>query len=467
MEAIGDREIGLHEEPDELSSLPITPFERFMVEDDQPAYPKTYYFELAFAGRVDPVILRDAASAAIRRNPLLRAKLVRDRTAMHWRLDTEPDVRIDQAAFDAPVAPPGGAVIDLEAEHGVRLWWACENDRSKVWIQLHHACADGQGARRFCVDLLVGYARFSGDEKPKWDRLDVARLHDRSVYSQTSVAPRTGAWDRARYAFDFHCRKPLPLAVPRVIARRTTSQSPVLVWHAFSPEETSRIRQRARDEDVTLNDVGMTLLFHILADWNRERGNARDDQRLRILMPADMRTGADVRLPAANRMGFAFLTRRVGDCGDLESLLRGIREETVYIKSTRIALDFVESLGVVCRFPRLLPLMLRLSGCMATAVLTNLDDPARRILRKFRVHDGLLVSGNLCLQRICVVPPIRTGTRAGFGICTYGRQLTLGLNADPSCFDMTAAQQLLAAYAQEWRQWSTASVEAPFSRDAA
>ena len=71
------------------------------------------------------------------------------------------------------------------------------------------------------------------------------------------------------------------------------------------------------------------------------------------------------------------------------------------------------------------------------------------------------------LQRISAVPPIRPGTRAGFGLCMYGGQLTIGLNADPSHFDMATAKQLLDAYVREWRRWFVTPTQESSRRRAA
>jgi len=213
------------------------------------------------------------------------------------------------------------------------------------------------------------------------------------------------------------------------------------------------IRERAREQAATVNDVAVAILLRTLACWNREHGVARDTHWLRILIPMDLRTGADSRLPAANRMGFSFLARRIGDCRDHARLLHGVHEEMNHFKQTRVGMDFIESISLFDRLPGVLPAILKWSGCMATAVLTTGHAPSRRFHRRFPMEDGQLIFGNLRLQRIFAVPPIRPGTRAGFGLCDYGGHLTIGLQADALYFDLLGAQQLLDLYIDEWRRW--------------
>jgi hypothetical protein len=123
-----------------------------------------------------------------------------------------------------------------------------------------------------------------------------------------------------------------------------------------------------------VNDVAIALLFQTLADWNLQNSRTSTKQRLRVLMPTDLRERGDRWLTAANRVGYSFLSRSIGQCHDWDALIAGISQETKYIKGIRLGLDFLQILSAVQRIPYLLPALLRLPRCMATAVLTNLGD---------------------------------------------------------------------------------------------
>ncbi len=58
-----------------LPPLPLTPFERYMLADDQPGYPMVAVMELQFGGRLDVDLLRAAFVPAIERHPLLVARI--------------------------------------------------------------------------------------------------------------------------------------------------------------------------------------------------------------------------------------------------------------------------------------------------------------------------------------------------------------------------------------------------------
>ena len=119
----------------------------------------------------------------------------------------------------------------------------------------------------------------------------------------------------------------------------------------------------------------------------------------------------DDSLPAANRMGYAFLTRQFAATHHWEKLLAGVRDETAYIKKYRVGIDFVKNMAIAQRVPFLLPLLLKTSHCLATTVLTNIGDATRRLRRRFPVEAGRALIGGLPLEYIKVTPPVRPGTR--------------------------------------------------------
>jgi len=196
----------------------------------------------------------------------------------------------------------------------------------------------------------------------------------------------------------------------------------------------------------------MATLFVTLSDWNRKVGLASESQRLRVLMPTDLRSVRDDRMPAANRMSFSFLSRRIRECENWDSLLAGIRRESQYIQQVRIGLDFLGGLSLAQQIPGLLPILMRLSRCMATAVLTTLGDPTKRFRRRFPADNHSAVIGNVSLDRIFGTPPIRSHLHAAFGLCECSRQLCVSMLANEQVLGNQAGE-LLQSYIHRWRAW--------------
>jgi hypothetical protein len=158
-------------------------------------------------------------------------------------------------------------------------------------------------------------------------------------------------------------------------------------------------------------------------------------------------------MPAANRMSFSFMARTIGQCHDWNSLLPGIRSESQGIRQIRIGLDFLGGISLAQHIPGLLPLLLKVPRCMATAVLTNLGDPTKRFRRRFPAHQDSAVIGNVVLENIFGTPPIRSQMHTAFGMCVCSRQLGLSMLGNSAVVG-GRAEELLQSYVDHWRRWA-------------
>ena len=94
----------------------------------------------------------------------------------------------------------------------------------------------------------------------------------------------------------------------------------------------------------------------------------------------------------------------------------------------------------------MLPFVLSRNVCLATVVLSNAGDPSRRFTAKFPRQSGRIVCGNLVLEAITGVPPLRVKTRAAFSISQYDRRLAVSLRCDPHYFRLEDTATLLDIY---------------------
>ncbi|WP_166830403.1 hypothetical protein [Thalassoroseus pseudoceratinae] len=445
--------------PSEPMTLPLVPFERFMMIDDRPEHPMTFYTETRLAGEIDPEAMQQAAIATARRSPLLCSRVDNIDGVPHWVAWDEFQVHVDEVSEEAIHTPPRGTTIDLHREIGWRIWFSRQDGNSILRMQFHHAACDGKGAAQVFIDLMTGYSQLTAAKEDQigWRKLRPESLPNRGVFPPVKSTRTVTRWQAMKGAWDFHMRKPKPLASERRQPISSGHREP-LQWEQceFTAAETENFRRLARELDCTLNDAATALLFRTLSDWNTTHTANRPKHRLRILIPTDLRNRADGRLPAANRMGFAFITRPVSRCADWDSLLEGVRAETEFIKDTQAGRVFLNDMSFLTAHPKLLAGLLRRSKCLATAVLTNLDDPLRRFRRRFPSEDGRIAVGNLRITAIYGLPPIRMGTRAGFGICHCNGEMTLSLQTDPAWFTRTDTRALLESYAQTWRDWAAA-----------
>lgn len=441
----------------EIFPLPLTAFERYMLVDDRPQWPMTFCVQLQFRGSLDRAAFETAVRDSLARHPLLRTRVELLQRVPHWGMPDTSPVRVEWLPSDGDFAGDTITHIDLHRDTGLRVLATSGTTSSNAWLQFHHACCDGLGARRFIVDLMTGYARAiaSDGSGPAWDDLDYESLKRRHEFaiSNRPIQAQTSFWEKIRGAYHFHVLTPHPLAAVKGSNPQAKSR---IAKQVFDAEFTNRLRQRAKSMGASLNDVAMGLLFLTLADWNRTHGAASRGDRLRIMMPTDLRETRDDRMPAANRMSFSFIARTIEQCQSVSELLAGIRAETQYIKQVRIGLDFLGGVALAQKIPGVVPLLVNSTRCMATALLTNLGDPTKRFRRRFPSQDGAALVGNVLLDAIFGTPPLRPQTHAGFGICICASKLCLSMQGHaPTLGDGNL--ELFQSYVHKWRDFGSGS----------
>ena len=100
---------------------------------------------------------------------------------------------------------------------------------------------------------------------------------------------------------------------------------------------------------------------------------------------------------------------------------------------------------------RRIPFAFRISRMMqpefATAVLGNVGDLRRLLENRFPLKNGRAVAGNVVIQRIDGVAPVRRNTNITMTFGTYGGELILNLRSNPEVFSCEDSQRLLSRVA--------------------
>src|SRR5437868_12481440 len=97
----------------------------------------------------------------------------------------------------------------------------------------------------------------------------------------------------------------------------------------FDADETAALRRVARAAGATLNDLLIAEVMLAVARQNTTRGGGN---RIRLLMPMNVRTAAHSAAPAANIVGYEPLDRVVVDSA---GLVESVRDQTAAIKQER------------------------------------------------------------------------------------------------------------------------------------
>jgi hypothetical protein len=435
--------------PNLLFPLPLTSFEYYYWCDNRPEYPTTYPVDLHFSGRCDRLRLEQALAQTLRRHPLLTARIETDaRGVPQWVAGDDQPPRIDWAPDKTPLGHTAEAMIDLTCEPGLRLWVREGAGCTRLTMQFHHACCDGQAAVRFAEELLGAYDHLCGGRvqpESAWP-VEPLRLRRRGDYGP----PPQGFWPLAQtYAIGARLwgkllwQTPTPLAVPASGPCGTSQEYLGYASRVLQPELVGRLRAAAGNAGCTFNDLLLRDAFLAVQQWNVAHGATRNGW-MRINVPTTLRDREDKHMPATNRLGFAFLTRNPRQCADPAYLLLDIHREMEAIRRDRLGLYFLGGLEMGRRLRGMIPRMLHSPRCFATIVLSYLGQLFPR--SPLAGPDGRLRCGDLVLETVAGVPPIRPLTHAALAVLRYAGRTSLHLHCDPHAFSQEQAHGLLDHY---------------------
>lgn len=440
--------------------LALVPFERYMLADDRPDYPMVFTTIVSLAGELQREPFAAALAETLERHPLLRSTLVSGgRGQLQWMPVESPQPRLDWREKSSQVIPPDvlefGEGIDLQREIGVRAWVRKGEGKSLLLMQFHHACLDGIASLRVIGDLLGAYGRRTagGGEQPELSDIDPAALARRGQFAPveaTGVERPRDLWTTVREgARMLLCR---PAAIPLLRKERLSAAEnpfPSIQWHTFNADEFKQLRNAARRMEVSVNDLIMRDLFLFLSDWNRQHAPLRESDWLRVTMPTSLRQANEESMSAANRIGYAFLTRRRRDCRDPQALLEGIRWETERVLKGKLGLEFINGLRTSLRIPFAMRLLATPPRCFSTVVLSNIGDVTRRFVGRFPREAGRVRFGDVTLLGFTGTPPLRPHTRASFFASVLAGELTIAVRCDPLHFTAAETRQVLEGYLRQ------------------
>lgn len=436
-------------------SLPLTTMEEFLYWEDRPAYPWSCFVRMRFSGCLDRAAFESAVRTVLARHPLLTAKvetLGRGRLRWYTVDDPAPAIKWESAPVGGPLPP--ATRLDLRREIGVRFHVRTEATASDLIIQFHHACCDGAGIALFMRELLVAYAVAFGTapNRARLTALDPGKLAGRGRFGLTlrkllRMAPKQLVGLLG--ARQFLMRKPAPLIPHRAGPNDSPLPKtyPAIVHSLFDREDTAGMRKAAVRRGVTSNDLLTRDLFLALAEWRLRQNIDDDGSWLRMMIPMNLRTTDDRLMPAANMVSSVFLDRRGPDFADPDRLLSGIHEEMDLIKRLRLGFTFIFSTAICRRFLGGLEKKVRADKCTVSCIFTNIGTPLAHV--PLPRSDECIVAGNVTLEDVDFVAPLRPYSCVTIVVALYARKLGVTLHYDPRPLTEQQAIDLLETYVRQ------------------
>ncbi|NQV23194.1 MAG: hypothetical protein HQ518_02405 [Rhodopirellula sp.] len=435
--------------------MPLAPFEHFMLADDCPDYPMSFFVQLKFQGRFDRPQLTAALKEALKLHPLLNSRIqgsVTEATSrIAWIESTSPPPVINWNNAEIPFRFSAGRWMDLKSETGLRLWLRESEDNTTLILQIHHSCCDGLGASSFIRTLLTAYhllhtsASISAEEA----RIDRRLLQDRDLSCSTCGRLIKMAWHGIYRISRYFKNSPVPLATPSALPSDNIceDQFPGFQTLTFDTADTKQLRVTARRLGASLNDLLLRDLFLILDRWNRRHSPDHRSRNIRVCVPINLRRPVDHRMPAANVVSLSFLDREPNQLADPVQLLANLHVQTTQTQRLRESLAFVPALKLLGMFPGRLHARMQRVRCQASAVLSNLG--VLCVGSALLGRDRRMVSGGVILESIEAILPLHPLTHVAFVASNYGGKLSLTISHDARWIDVADARELLESYVRQ------------------
>ena len=438
--------------------LPLSDFEDYMLKDDRPSHPMVFTLIAHLSGLLDRFHFTRAVNEALSCHPLLNCR-IQKLTGRGWcwvaELGGSPKIDwLEQAddwmPVDHPISP-----IDLRREPGLRVLVAASEDRAQVVFHFHHSCCDGAGAVEFLGEVFARYGLATvapNEESPTIGTADVAMLTRRDDFSETrfersrsnrSLSQLLGKAGRLLF------RRPTPILAKRPIGE-ILSQSvghSSMITQVLPKEVTRCLRAIAQSLSASVNDLCLLEMLRLIGSWNRAAGDAPLNRWIRLVIPVSLRTPDHDQVPAANMVSLAFVTRKSAECDDAMSLLQSIRKQTSEALHSQEGFVFLKCVRFLRRVPGLLSLLLRTKSCFGSIILAYVGDVRRLFSGRLPQRHGKWVAGNVMIERIDGVAPIRPNTRAAMSIGTYAGEMIINLRTDRAALSQDDAADFLAQFA--------------------
>ncbi len=438
-----------------IAPMSLAPFEHFMLADDCPEHPMSFFVQMKFQGRFDRPQLTAALQAALAVHPLLNSWIqgsAKEATSrITWIAAGSAAPTIDWNDAEVPFRFAAGKWLDLKAESGLRLWLRESEDTTTLVLQIHHCCCDGLGASSFIQTLLVAYhlLQTSGSTAELERMFDPQLLRERDL----SLSTWRRIWNTARHAFhriSRYCKlPPVPLATPRPLPEDISGDDPFPRFQTFTFDtaDTKQFRVTAKRLGVSLNELLLRDLFLILDDWNRRHSPDHSSQTIRVCIPINQRRATDGRMPAANVVSLSFLDRVTAQLADPIQLLGNLHEQVDQTLRVRTSLAFGPVLKLIGMIPGRLYARMQRTHCLASAVMSNLG--VLCVGSALLGRDRRMVAGGVVLESVEVVLPLHPLTHVAFVALNYGGKLSLTISHDPRWIDAADGRELLASFVRQ------------------
>lgn len=441
-----------------ITSFSLTPFEHYLYADDTPCYPMSCFLQLKFEGIFLRAEFIKALYFAIQEHPLFGSTINGDRADktknLKWIYHPDKMPYVSWENVTCPINYPFDAMLDLKKEIGLRFWIREDANTTLLLIQNHHSITDGVGNIQFLQTFLHAYHHyFNSNHSIQNSSIDPHEFNNRNQFKNEWKACFAQLYYGIFSVIRFFKNPPINISTPTSKSLESNLKFPIPspLQSSFPIQDLSRLIQLAKQSEVTLNDLLLMCLFNTLKKWILQFDSDSTKQPIRITVPMNLRQKAHLQLPATNIVSMVFLSRELKEINSSLEFLLKLNQEMNLKKRWRLSLIFLKILQFAGCFKGGMQKILNPSKCRSSAVLSNmgivLNNPNLPMSSKDQV-----ISGNVKLNDIIIMGPLRHQTPINFVSYTYAQTFYISLNYDSRLFKQDEANQLLNLFIEEINQ---------------
>jgi hypothetical protein len=178
-----------------------------------------------------------------------------------------------------------------------------------------------------------------------------------------------------------------------------------------------------------------------------------------VLVPTSLRGPLDAELPACNVVSYVFMARAVALMNRPDELLCTVRDEMQLVHQYQAGWLFVQAIEAMQRLPGMLRLIMlkTQNSCMSTTVLSHMGNLLNGISSRLPREGRSIQMGNLVVEDIAGIPPIRQGTSVAFSTVLVNGCLAVSIRCCAKRFSSADTLELLNTFADRLKSTASAA----------
>lgn len=444
-----------------LETLPLTHLEQYIYFMHCPSHPWIGHTRLIFKGQIDARLLQNAIHIALKKHPLLSSMVISNKKKLYWKFIDNPSVEIPLLEGTECDSYPRVVDIELAKEIGIKVFLKhLNNQQSAVYLQVHHACCDGQGLSFFLQDLFIAYDKLHGNSIPSFPSPPLSELQHRAIDGPVTKRCQLLCKQLPGLAaiILLLVRNRQGISTKQIVSRNTATATPHHCERKLDRDITKNIALAARKLKVTSNDLLLRELMLAIGEWKQVNGFYDNNSWFKMMVPVTMRSRKDYHQTAINKFSMVMIERQHKAMLKPRRLLQRIQEDMNAIKRFELGYTFLFLLTLASYVPGGIRRLAHSDLFASSSVFSNLGKLFQRC--PLPKQSGYLVVGPTQLIQVDALAVVSYPQCASFIASQYAGSLNINMVFNPYALDSTQSNDILDKFIERLKSTATQAVNA-------